>query len=214
MTTIRISELSRTTGVSVATIKYYLREGLLPPGETTAPNQADYSDVHVHRLRLVRVLREVGDLGIDAIRDVVGAIDDPALSRHEVLGLAHRAISPTAPRNELPELTEVDKLLHQLGWDVSPSAPDRYDLAQALASLRGLGRDVDATTFAPYAEAVGPLAAQEVDSLPTDALPTEAVEAAVVGTVVYGAALVALRRLAQEHHSARRHGKTGRHSGR
>lgn len=39
----RISELSDVTGVSVATIKYYLREELVPPGERTAPNQADYS---------------------------------------------------------------------------------------------------------------------------------------------------------------------------
>jgi DNA-binding transcriptional MerR regulator len=28
----RMSDLSRSSGVSVTTIKYYLREGLLPPG--------------------------------------------------------------------------------------------------------------------------------------------------------------------------------------
>ena len=28
-----MAELSRRSGVPVATIKYYLREGLLPPGE-------------------------------------------------------------------------------------------------------------------------------------------------------------------------------------
>ena len=36
----RIAELSQTTGVPVPTIKYYLREGLLPAGELTSPNQA------------------------------------------------------------------------------------------------------------------------------------------------------------------------------
>ena len=40
----RISELSARTGVPVATIKYYLREGLLPEGERTAPTQATYAD--------------------------------------------------------------------------------------------------------------------------------------------------------------------------
>jgi DNA-binding transcriptional MerR regulator len=39
----RIAELSRRSGVSVPTIKYYLREGLLPPGERTSPNQALYN---------------------------------------------------------------------------------------------------------------------------------------------------------------------------
>lgn len=203
-TAIRVSQLSRTTGVSVATIKYYLREGLVPPGEISAPNQAEYSDVHVRRLRLVRVLREVGGLSIEAIREVVQATEDPSLSLHEVLGVAHRAISPAVSGHELPELVEVDGLLRQLGWDVSPKAPDRRELACALASLRSLGRDVDATAFLPYADAVEPLARREVGSLPADISPDEAVEHAVVGTVVYGAALTALRRLAQEHHSARR----------
>jgi DNA-binding transcriptional MerR regulator len=35
-----IAELSRQTEVPVATIKYYLREGLLPAGELSSPNQA------------------------------------------------------------------------------------------------------------------------------------------------------------------------------
>ncbi len=40
----RVAELSRRSGVSVASIKYYLREGLLPPGELTSPNQAHYGE--------------------------------------------------------------------------------------------------------------------------------------------------------------------------
>src|ERR1700716_801088 len=43
----RMAELSAESGVPVATIKYYLREGLLPPGERTSRNQARYDDVHV-----------------------------------------------------------------------------------------------------------------------------------------------------------------------
>ena len=45
----RIAELSQKTGVPVPTIKYYLREGLLPAGELTSPNQAHYDDRHVQR---------------------------------------------------------------------------------------------------------------------------------------------------------------------
>ena len=40
----RISELSAQTGVPVPTIKYYLREGLLPEGERSAPTQAAYGE--------------------------------------------------------------------------------------------------------------------------------------------------------------------------
>ena len=47
----RISDLSRQSGVPVATIKFYLREQLLPPGEPTGRNQAVYLDRHLRRSR-------------------------------------------------------------------------------------------------------------------------------------------------------------------
>lgn len=46
----------------VATIKYYLREALLPQGKRAAVNQASYQQQHLHRLRPIRVLLEVADL--------------------------------------------------------------------------------------------------------------------------------------------------------
>lgn len=202
---IRISELADVTGIPVATIKYYLREGLVPRGRPTAPNHADYDTSHVQRLRVVRVLREVGGLSIETIRQVIAVIDDPERPLHDVLGAAHRAISPSSSPVAAPdrEMAEVDRLLGRLGWDVDPNAPDRRELADALVALRSLGHDVTADSFVPYARAVEPIAADEVAGLPA-ASRDEAVEYVVVGTVVYGAALAALRRLAQEHHSARR----------
>ena len=79
----RVSELSQATGVPVPTIKYYLREGLLPRGETTtSPNQASYGDEHVARLRLIRSLLDVGGLSVATVRDVLAAVDDPGTSLH------------------------------------------------------------------------------------------------------------------------------------
>lgn len=43
----RLAELSRRSGVSTATIKYYLREGLLPPGRQVNPTTAEYDDGHL-----------------------------------------------------------------------------------------------------------------------------------------------------------------------
>ena len=39
---VRIAELSSRSGTSIPSIKYYLREGLLPAGTSTGRNQADY----------------------------------------------------------------------------------------------------------------------------------------------------------------------------
>ncbi len=74
----RISELSRSSGVPVATIKFYLREGLLPDGLRTSQNQAQYDDAHVQRLRLIRALVGAGGLSLAATKNVLRQIDEPA----------------------------------------------------------------------------------------------------------------------------------------
>jgi DNA-binding transcriptional MerR regulator len=55
-----MAELSRSSGVPVATIKYYLREGLLPPGAATSATRAEYDEAHLRRLRLTRALEDPG----------------------------------------------------------------------------------------------------------------------------------------------------------
>ncbi|MDP8969288.1 MAG: MerR family transcriptional regulator [Actinomycetota bacterium] len=203
----RISELSGVAGVSVPTIKYYLREGLLPRGAPTARNQADYSRRHLQRLRLIRTLTEIGGLDLHAVRQVLQAIDDPRRSLHEVLGVAHHALGPTPSHQEPSEdvvaaQAEVDEFLAEHGWRVSQAAPARRALADALVALRRLGRNVGTEAFAPYAQAVYQLAAGEVGRVARAGPRDELVESLVVGTVVFEAVLTALRRLAQEHHSA------------
>ena len=210
----RISELSRASRVPVATIKYYLREGLLPPGQPIATNQADYDESHLHRLRLIRALVDVGGLGIAAVRAVLGTIGDESLSTHEVLGVAHHALGPPPDRGPVEEdvlqaREEVDRFLADLGWRVSAEAPSRRQLADALVALRRLGHEADTEAFVPYAEAADQLAGQELAAVPSDLPRADLVEGAVVGTVVFGAALDALRKLAQEHESATRFGQEG-----
>ncbi len=205
----RISQLSRASGVPVPTIKYYLREGLLPAGEATARNQAEYGDLHLHRLRLIRVLVEVGGLGIAAVRDVLMAIADERLSAHHMLGVAHYALGPPPDRGPVPDdvataRKEVDEFVAARGWQVCEDAPSRRKVADVLVALRRLGRDADASVFTPYADAADELAAGELAKMPVDAPRAVLVEQAVVGTVVFEAALGALRMLAQEHHSSMR----------
>jgi DNA-binding transcriptional MerR regulator len=204
----RIAELSRNSGVSVPTIKYYLREGLLQAGTRTGPNQASYDDDHLHRLRLIRALSDVGNLPIATIREVVEAIGNPRLSLHEVLGTAHRALGPDVEDQDSEEMRaareDVDEFISELGWSVGSGSPARRELAYSLVTLRRLGWDVDAHVFERYARVADRLAAWELKQTPTTRVREETVEAAVVGTVVFESVLVALRRLAQENHSARR----------
>src|SRR5688572_3131156 len=89
----RISELSAMTGVSLPTIKYYLREGLLFEGRRTSATQAEYGDDHVRRLRVVRALIDSG-VSIAETKKVVRSLDDPPESPHDLLSAAHAAVIP------------------------------------------------------------------------------------------------------------------------
>ena len=201
----RISELSRESGVSIPTLKYYLREKLLPAGARTAPNQSDYSQGHLRRLRLIRALTEVGGLSLKEVGTVLDAIEDESRSTHELLGVAHRALGPHSAGEDGPDFeqarTDVDRFLMELGWEVGAGAPARDVLAGALVTLWRMGREAEVEAFEPYARAVEGLAAREVGTVSASASRAELIEGLVVGTIVFEAALVALRRLAQEHHS-------------
>ncbi|MGO2110374.1 MAG: MerR family transcriptional regulator, partial [Pseudoclavibacter sp.] len=88
-----MAELSATSGVPVATIKYYVREGLLPQGERTSRTQATYGDDHVRRLRVIRALVDAG-VGISGAKSVLTALDDPPGEATDLLAVAHEAIAP------------------------------------------------------------------------------------------------------------------------
>ena len=72
----RIAELGQESGLPVATVKYYLREELLQPGAPTAANRAEYDGRHLRRLRLIRILVEVGGLSLRQVGAVLAAIDE------------------------------------------------------------------------------------------------------------------------------------------
>ena len=69
----RISEVSRITGVSLPTIHYYVREGLLSPAVKTARNMAYYSTECVEDIRLIKQLQLKRFLPLSAIKMMMGA---------------------------------------------------------------------------------------------------------------------------------------------
>jgi DNA-binding transcriptional MerR regulator len=68
--TFRIGDLAKQTGVTVVTIRYYERAGLLPVCERTAGNYRVYAQEHLRRLNFVRRCRELG-FSLDQIRDLL-----------------------------------------------------------------------------------------------------------------------------------------------
>ena len=204
----RVSELSQATGVPVATIKYYLREGLLPRGETTtSPNQASYGDEHVARLRLIRSLLDVGGLSVATVRDVLAAVDDPGTSLHDVLG---RTVGTVTAAGADPDdehharaRARLAGLLDDRGWHVSAQAPAREAAVAALATIYRLGLENLDGLADVYASVAEQVAEADLGSVVQVADRDLRVQTALVGTVVGDALFAALRRMAQEHTSAK-----------
>ncbi|MEV0493875.1 MerR family transcriptional regulator [Streptomyces atratus] len=206
----RIGELSRRSGVSVPTIKFYVREGLLPAGQLTSPNQASYDSGHERRLKLIRALLDVGGLSLAAIGDVLHTIDDPAQPVHNVLGVAAKRITALEGGEPGPELDdareEVAELLVRRGWRAEAHSPAGEALAGVLVALRRAGHGGFVELLDDYAAAAEPVARADLDYVGRRAAREDLVESVVIGTVLGEAMFSALRRLAHVDASARAYG--------
>lgn len=206
----RISDLSRQAGVSIATIKFYLREGLLPPGTATGRNQATYGETHLRRLELIRAFTQIGQLDLTTVRQLLAAIEDKHQPLPQLYELVDQVRSTPEPaKGASTDLhgaqSDVDTFLDDLGWRVATDAPARERLTEVIATLRRLGCECGVDFFSDYAAAAETQAVKELDLLPADGVGADRA-AAVVRSILLDAAMAALRRLAQEHYVSTRFG--------
>ena len=71
----RMRELERLTGVGRETIRFYIREGLLPEPDRASANSAFYNEMHFARLRAIKRLQEERFLPLAIIRTLLDAED-------------------------------------------------------------------------------------------------------------------------------------------
>lgn len=209
----RISELADTTGVPVATIKFYLREKLLPPGRLTSRTSAVYDESHVDRVRLIRALTDAGGLNIAAVRRIVDALDSPHQEQIDMLGIAQRTLAAeTAETAEDAETATVDEdaarfapgkisprvraLAERRGWTVlERSDPLMTRLEQAWAACDQARVPTGDDHIDAYAEAMSLVAGADIAHMPRST--AEAMRMVVVGTVMSRGLLDVLRMIEQ-----------------
>uniref|UniRef100_J2K2T8 Putative MerR family transcriptional regulator n=1 Tax=Streptomyces auratus AGR0001 TaxID=1160718 RepID=J2K2T8_9ACTN len=209
----RLAELSERSGVSTATIKYYLREGLLQPGRRVSATQAEYGEDHLRRLRLVRALIQIGGVSVAAARGVIAAAEDESLDHHMRLGAATQALPcPEEPAADDPAVRtarrSVEALLERLWWAFRPGLdmldPAYRRLIDSVAALVRLGYPCDTEQLLPYGQLAAQLAVTDLDLVEEQPTPSGQIEAAVALTVLYEPVLLSLRRMAHAQESARR----------
>ncbi|GAA2409719.1 MerR family transcriptional regulator [Streptomyces glaucosporus] len=196
----RLAELSRASGVPTATIKYYLREGLLSPGKRTGTQRARYGREHLHRLRLIRALLDLAGLSLNTIRGVLATLDSDETGLPRLLKAAHEPEPAPSPRDtDSQAVREVLALVRRQGWLVSPRNPALAAAADVLAELHRLGRHDFADRLDDYAAAADAAAASDVEALDRCAGTSEMAEALILGNLLGDTLLASLRRLAQTH---------------
>lgn len=96
-TELKIGQLAKLTDCLVETIRYYEREGLLPPPDRSHANYRLYGPAHLERLQFIRHCRSL-DMTLDEIRHLLRFKDAPEDNCGEVNALLDRHIVHVADR--------------------------------------------------------------------------------------------------------------------
>jgi DNA-binding transcriptional MerR regulator len=151
-TLLRMGELAEASGVPAATIKHYLREGLLPEPVRTSRNMAYYPEEFVERIRLIKQLQEERFLPLRVIRSMLDEDPERAKALVELEDkILERALAGERTRTSAAEVRErydvpgeVLERLEQIGV-LSPSrsgyTPSDVKIIEAMSRFRAGGYD-------------------------------------------------------------------------
>jgi DNA-binding transcriptional MerR regulator len=203
---VQLKELSERAGVSAASIKYYLREGLLPAGESIHATRAQYSDQHLSRLRLIQALRKVVDLNIEQIRSLLKLADGGA-PRLELLAAVQRTVlgldAVSTDRGDIR--TEAGDAVVQLrNWPDAPSDA-RNALNAHLALMESLGIPVPLELLDAYSRALDDVGGLDISATTAPEDVNQLILTAAVGMHLHSQLVLKLLALAQASHAIRRY---------
>ena len=175
-----MGELARASGVSAATIKHYLREGLLPEPMKTSRNMAYYPADFVERIRMIKQLQEERYMPLRVIKDLLEEDPDRAralielgdrLLEHALAGESERVRATEVrrrydvPKDVLDRLAELEVLTP----DRRGYSPSDVRIIEAISRFRAGGYEerIGFTVYDTlrYKESMADLVKQEVDVL-------------------------------------------------
>src|SRR5436189_2615605 len=121
---LKISELAEASGVPVATVRHYLREGLLPEPVKTSRNMAYYPPEFIERIRLIKQLQEERFMPLRVIKSMLDAAPERAralveledrILEHALKGEERSRVPATEVRKRYEIPQEVLDRLAELG---------------------------------------------------------------------------------------------------
>ena len=152
---LKISELASAADVPVATVRHYLREGLLPEPEKTSRNMAYYPPELVDRIKLIKQLQEERFMPLRVIRELLDSGNgDPERLRaqleleHRILERAFGGEQARTPAKEVRERYEMPKEVLDRLAELEVITPDKRGysasdvrIVEAISRFRAGGYD-------------------------------------------------------------------------
>jgi len=127
---VSIGTLAKRSGVTVETIRYYERIGLLPAPPRSAGGYRVYSSVHAERLQFVRRARDLG-LSLDEVRHLLSLADQKSNSCSKVHALAAHHLADI--RTRIADLKRMERVLARLVRSCAKGDLPSCPLLEALA---------------------------------------------------------------------------------
>lgn len=106
-----IGKAAELSGVGIETIRYYEREGIVPPPVRTGSGRRIYDDDGVSRLRFIRRCRDLG-FPIGEIRMLLSLATDRQRACAEVRTISERHLESV--RQKIRDLVELETALADL----------------------------------------------------------------------------------------------------
>lgn len=197
-TEVRMAELARRSELSVPTIKYYLREGLLQQGRRTSVNQAVYGDAHLARLRLIRALTTVAGLPLSKVRDVVEAVSGES-SVLDAMAVTQDVLLGGAAQQAVEASVALDRVIAERGWLCEAASPAYQAAVNAVDELHAEDLSAILDRLGDYAEAAEMVGQADLGAVREAECVEEKIRGVVLGSVLRRPLLDALVLLAQQH---------------
>ncbi|MFO0611023.1 MAG: MerR family transcriptional regulator [Polyangiaceae bacterium] len=185
-----MAALAKESGVPSATIKHYIREGLLPaPPLRTSRNMAYYDVGLVPRIRTIKALQSEHFLPLKVIRDILAGKAEEPDEEHAARAIQAtlnrmvpargsrtraRLVAAGLPERELDFFRELGLVKPIPGASEETYEGDDLELLRTLGRARRAGITPDMLPFTalePYAQAIRALVGVEVELLRSGILP-------------------------------------------
>jgi DNA-binding transcriptional MerR regulator len=191
---VKVSVLARMSGVPAATIKHYVREGLLPEPARTSRNMAYYDVSLVPRIKRIKDLQRTRFLPLKVIKQVLDEAELPSSDETVAASIA-RVLEQTGqggeartrdeilrggmPAEQLEWLESMRVVVAVPGSDPKAYAGDDLEILRVLGAARKAGLTSDMlplTILGEYAQALSALVRAELRLFREGVMPRAAEE--------------------------------------